>query len=93
MSNFRVGQKVVCVDDNWGPPIVGTSSGIYPPHKGTVLTIARLRKLWGSYFLAAEEYPPNIVFETCHFRPAVERGEETGLAILRKLLTDNRVDA
>lgn len=86
MTNFRVGQKVVCVDAR-SKRLGGAPLHAWPT-EGQVYTIS------GGYskfvYLSELGWP---AFYADRFRPAVERGEETGMSILRKILTDNRVDA
>jgi hypothetical protein len=86
---FRVGKKVVCVDDDWFPcaPVAGKAL----PLKGQVFTVSDVHVLGGFELVSLSEYVPRHVFAADHFRPAVEPGIETLNAI--RLNTDIPIDA
>lgn len=93
-NNFRVGQKVVCVSEGWVVAIQGY--GPLPmrfPIRGCIYTVAGFYDYGAKVGMYLEEFPRDSTFALHKFRPAVKRGEETGMSILRKLLTDNKVDA
>ncbi|MXN51881.1 hypothetical protein GR158_12185 [Shinella sp. AETb1-6] len=103
--NFRVGQKVVLVDDT---PRVG--DGIVPraraislgakyPVRGCVYAVRDIRttaisgevclllaELDNSHFVTAHGFKFEPGFSAWRFRPAVERGTDLGMSILRNLL-------
>ena len=80
MSNFRVGEKVVCVDadENWflTQDAIYTIVGILP---------GNFRQCDGLH-LAEIAHPSGLAFYASRFRPIVERKTDTGMAILQKLL-------
>lgn len=92
--NFRVGQKVVCVETKYREEFLS---------EGAVYTIADVigRRLAHSfdgagYFtaLVLDEVENINGFDARRFRPAIERGTESGMSILRNLLnkTDKPVE-
>ncbi|MCJ8053835.1 hypothetical protein GB928_018420 [Shinella curvata] len=103
--NFRIGQKVVLVDDSVrvGDGIVpkarATRLGAKYPVKGCVYTVRDVRtttisgeiclllvELDNSHFVAAHGFKFEPGFSAWRFRPAVERGTDLGMSILRSLL-------
>lgn len=52
MSNFKIGEKVVCVDDS-----EGNSSGIKSLKKGEIYTIKSIRKITGALSFNEVEAP------------------------------------
>lgn len=106
MCNFRVGQKVACVNDQWSGNGYERSRGIGCPLKaGSTYTVSgfcvvdafsmngifeRVQCL----LLAEVGHPSGRGFDARRFRPVVERGTETGMSILRELLnkTDKPVE-
>ena len=86
---FRIGQKVVCVDDR---PQEGASWDV-PPQKGAVYTVQWVGFHRYEHFLEALcvylceiNRPSGLPFFATRFRPIVERKTETGMAILREIL-------
>lgn len=75
--NFRVGQKVVCVN------AVGSDS----LRLGDVYTIESV--FWNGIGVTLVEAQPNkghVGFRSDRFRPVIERGTDLGMSILRSLL-------
>lgn len=89
--NFRVGQKVVCVDDS--------PRDERPVHvvKGHVYTIGSFCPLWGrkAVYLIEATAADNNPFWADRFRPIVERKTDISVFtdILRKVTKHDRVDA
>lgn len=92
--NFRVGQKVVCVDDTWVNPywIKNTPN---KPLLGAVYTIRCIRAgRRGCSVLIEEISNPlhssgiELGFYARRFRPLVERKTDTGMSILKSILAD-----
>ena len=91
MSNFRVDQKVVCIDDDWGSaPLEGQVQ--YWPKKNDVYTVRaitvngngkvfiRLREIMNP---ETDKHHEAEFWAEC-FRPVVER--KTDISVFRKLL-------
>lgn len=97
---FRVGQKVVCINDDWeeldGPEVVY-------PRKDAIYTVREVDAAPDETFLAFRELvnPPqdyNEGYLECHFaainfRPIVERKTDTGFAILEEIRKRESVPA
>lgn len=89
--NFRVGQKVVCVSDDWEEEYPGTLV-----RKGDILTISRMLLCdEGKTVLLefVEAFSPetdewSAGYDAAAFRPLVERKTDTGMAILKSILED-----
>ncbi len=82
--SFHVGQKVVCVDDS------PTPLGWPVPFKlREVVTVAGFT-ITGCVCLS--EYPNDVTlgFFAHRFRPLTDRSTDTGMAILRRILTDHK---
>jgi len=85
MSNFRVGQKVVCVNTDNAPTlemdrvytIVSVLGAKFPSRLGTYE--------YGVTVAEAAPLPGSIGFAACRFRPVVER--KTDIGIFRAMLT------
>lgn len=85
MSDFRIGQKVVCVNAKprpgtgwifWGPPVVGA-----------IYTVAgHCVSRWGDVCITLSEMDGQ--YRAVRFRPVVER--KTDIGIFTRMLTDNR---
>lgn len=92
MNNFKVSDKVVCVKRGaW----VGTRDKrqrAHGPIYGCVYRIQKIEPDFDSVYLRFAEFA-NRSFRYDRFRPAVERGTETGMTILRKILTEKKVEA
>jgi hypothetical protein len=87
-NNFRVGQKVVCVDD---VPREGGNCRVKYGHVYTVAAIGMSTR--NRPFLIVAEIDPSP-YEGWHrdrFRPAVER--KTDISIFTRMLTDDKVVA
>lgn len=92
---FRVGQKVVCVDDSgweswrasWLLPVTGTTYTIrsigHAYTNETQEPCIRLEELRNREAQVPGQEPN---FRASRFRPLVERKTETGMAILREIL-------
>ena len=92
-NNFRVGQRVVCINDDWHDEFRRETSG---PNRGSVNTIAEIgyHPDWPYLvLLGLNGWSDPPYYSAAHFRPAVERGTEAGMAILRKLLNKEKVGA
>lgn len=100
MSNFHVGQKVVCVHDEWVGSGIQTRLGILCPlQKGEVYTVSEVGLTDGIGLsgvratkpgIRVKEVPnpiPSKMWDAGRFRPVVERGTEKGMSILREILT------
>lgn len=100
---FRVGQKVVCVDDvphgKYAPwPVKGGLDGLT---KGTVYTIREIGAYCGEPVVWLNEITREIVpgwekygeqgFSPARFRPLVER--KTDISVFMKMLTPQGVEA
>jgi hypothetical protein len=84
--NFRVGQKVVCVDAS-----EGENSGMVLLRKGAVYTVAEIcpetrHGHRGLYVVEVSEAFSFPGFKVERFRPAVER--KTGISVFTKILDD-----
>lgn len=99
--NFTVGQKVVCVNDNW------YLADMYVdrlPKNGEILTIRSIQvgAVCDGIFLRFEEIrnPPRkfqeffaeIEFDSISFRPVVSKGMETLMSLLHKKPTDGPIE-
>lgn len=97
MSVFRVGQKVVCVDDDWASWQVSDMrrAGIASPVKGNIYTVRSVEMMDGDAFiLLSEIVNPIIVYsdigrgeqgwDPVIFRPVVER--KTDISIFKAML-------
>ncbi len=95
MTNFRVGQKVVFVDDskpfggyfmNFKLPVVGTVytiRAIIPDQDGGSLLLREIRNGKGT---CAKTYDRHEVSFACwRFRPVVERNSSAGMEILERI--------
>lgn len=95
MSNFRVGQKVVCVDDCF------PSTHLALPVRGAVYTVREIVPDWfpGRTALRLEEIinpetpwsdltMSEVAFNARRFRPLVEKKTDTGMSILTQILRD-----
>lgn len=98
--SFRVGQKVVCVDDTsvegsrWFP---GSQ-----PKKGVVHTVREVGrtvrgfvglqlqeiKLQAAFGFYSHQRQEDAFYRADRFRPVIERKTETGMAVLRKIASD-----
>ena len=94
---FRIGQKVVCVDDVPRAGFDGWHPDCDIPQKGSVYTVREIGlTVYGDPGLKLEEIrccvrsSGNEHVDTFYFaqrfRPVVERKTETGMAILREIL-------
>lgn len=90
MSNFRVGQKVVCI--NATGSAVLRKGHIYTVWEtfGFVLPTGLGVEDTGISLVEIEPQTSHYGFAASRFRPAVEPGTETGMSILRELL--NKAD-
>jgi deoxyribodipyrimidine photolyase-like uncharacterized protein len=85
--NFRVGQRVVCVDAK--PRFYSTCHLI----EGAIYTIVGFREFsprWRAAWVAEVQSQSKNGFFADRFRPVVERKTDTGMAILTKILDDVR---
>ncbi len=92
-NNFRVGQKVVCIskDEEWALyDASGTRLGTRRVGYGQVFTCTGFCDEWSVPAITLEGFPREA-FHAAFFRPAVERGTDTGMAILTKILKDDLV--
>ena len=83
MSNFRVGQKVVCVDDSLP---ANPWHCAYPLKKNQIYIISSLE---GPDHIAIDG--SRRAWQNWRFRPLVDRKTDTGMAILTKILDGSRV--
>lgn len=97
--NFRVGQKVVCINDEWNAFHAGIaiSMGVRLPIAGQVYTLRGIEVRGERTDLYLAEIVNPVIeyadvgfaeqgFHYLRFRPVVERGTEKGMSILRDLL-------
>lgn len=99
MSSFRVGQKVVCVNGDfsnvrsfgYGTEILPQTNEIYTireivphPKYGVCLRLVEIRNEPLDYSDGVHE----CGFHATRFRSVVDRGTDTGLAILKKICSD-----
>ena len=86
MTIWRKGMKAVCIKrDSWHHVIINVPAD--GPRFGDVLTVTRVWANCGYQVLDFAEWPNTRVgFGAGRFRPTVEPGTETGMAILRKIL-------
>jgi hypothetical protein len=84
---FRVGQKVVCIEDR---PIYGGVWRDDVPVKGNVYTIARIRPgVYGDYVsFDLVELKSRIGYRASRFRPVVER--KTSIAVFTAMLNTSK---
>lgn len=104
MCNFRVGQKVVCINDadgesHWLVPTVGDMDGLT---RGCVYTVREIYfdVVWAKTLVRLEEIrrPPCLLdgqpfecgFYPERFRPVVDR--KTDISIFTAMLTDTKVE-
>lgn len=82
--NFRVGQKVVCVDASPG------KHGYAPRYvnKGEIYTVSRLTVSNDGPALRLIEvnFDPQDWLLCKRFRPLIEKSTDTGMAVLREIL-------
>jgi hypothetical protein len=83
MNNLHVGQKVVCVKKSaWTEP--GTPG---PAYRDVCTIEGFVREVeTGDLFLKLKEFSWPDTFWAIHFRPLVERSQDKGMTVLRKLL-------
>lgn len=96
--NFRVGQKVVCVDDQWHDE--NWAGFPCPLNVGKVYTIKKIGASEKTVFMGKKGYPSLTLHEVDHpygdfagfahdrFRPVVER--KTDISIFKALLTPSK---
>ena len=99
MNNLRIGQKVVCIDDDWGPMPVDMAGHVQRwPKKDDVYTVRTIdvEKSTSKVFIRLHEIvnpesdkDREAEFWAECFRPVVER--ETDIAIFEKMLDGSRV--
>lgn len=93
MTNFRVGQKVVCVSDNWYP--MNRSKGPLPV-KGEIYTIDMIG-MSGALFLAEFHWTHyeygRVNFAPYCFRPVDDTFGEVVAEIIEKQLELETVEA
>jgi hypothetical protein len=99
MSNFRVGQKVVCVADYWTKDCY---DGVRYPTEGEVYTLRTVEfdERHGCVFVHLEEIKNPVLryqggmlessFDALAFRPLVER--KTDISIFKAMLTPKTVE-
>ena len=93
MNNFRVDQKVVCIDDDWGPAPMGGGQVQHWPKKDDVYTVCTIAvqgsnskvfiRLHQVVNPKTDEHHEAEFWAEC-FRPVVER--KTDISVFRKLL-------
>jgi len=96
---FRVGQKVVCIDDGDDPGLpAGEQSDWTPderPIMGHIYTVRRCFIARGNLILhldeiarsatAQETWGPDVGYGAFRFRPLAEKKTDTGFAILEEI--------
>lgn len=84
--SFAVGQKIVCINDDWVLPLGGIPSDALVPQKDQVYVCAGY---WGAIreyvFVFLEEDRSRSGYLESHFRPLTER--KTDITIFEQLLT------
>jgi hypothetical protein len=98
MSNFRIGQKVVCVDGlvRWPPSRPKKNGEVY-----TIIDKGRSYFDGGTpvvYLAEIKNTPPrfngrDVGYKARRFRPVVEKSNDAGMAVLKKMLEPTKVDA
>lgn len=93
---FYVGQKVVCIDDDWSKSTLPNYERIPKPCKGQVYTINEIveeEKTWLMFVEIDTEAVTGLVtgFASYHFRPVVER--KTDISVFEAMLKPARVEA
>lgn len=73
MSRFKVGQKVVCINDKFH-----NTNGIHwaCPKKGDVLTVLDIRGFFATPYLSFEELDRDSFFQSDFFAPIEENTDE-----------------
>lgn len=92
MCNFRVGQKVVCVNDGLHPQ-TGKATSVKAGTVYTVSGVARNNDCHGYGGIAIREADPVhhiMFFAAWRFRPLAER--KTDISQLQRMLTDTKVE-
>jgi hypothetical protein len=88
--NFRVGQKIVCIDDGLHPEAPYHTVGKPMLTKGAIYTMAgsagRLSNYGRVPCILLKEFNWPKGYRVTRFRPVVARSTETGMAMLRPLL-------
>ena len=95
---FRIGQRVVCVDDSncMDDPDAGVRASIVA---GQIYTIAWAGEHTGSYCVRLvgikrqNPHWPDWPFSALRFRPVQERKRETDISIFLKILSPMKVEA
>lgn len=89
MSNFHVGQKVVCVRDELAPTL--TKGSIYTI-KAVLpgLGVTAIGDLMGFGILVDEAEPDGDGFDPRRFRPVAKR--KTDISQFQRMLTDTKVE-
>lgn len=86
MSNFHVGQKVVCVERRWANAVdCNVDPAMVPekvPHYGEVVTVRKLEIYLGDVLIGLNEF--GHLYHAEGFRPVVER--KTDISVFTALL-------
>ena len=77
--NFRVGQKVVCVD---------AGGWVQRLSNGKTYTVTAIGEAFNRNWVGLYETPGkhDLQWESRRFRPLIEKSTDTGMAILREIL-------
>lgn len=86
--SFNKGQRVCCINDDWGPPYRGTEAYVHPVC-GQVYTIDAIES--DHLVLAEIANTRPCSYYHLHFRPVVER--KTSIAIFERMLRPEHVGA
>ena len=87
---FTVGQKVVCINDNWDTAANKPPCDTGPnPIKGDVCTISLFHEYLKWVFIGLKEHSEWIVFNPDHFKPLEEK--EIDISIFTKMLKPRSV--
>lgn len=93
---FHIGQKVVCVDDDWSHPLRHEVMTV--PQKNIVYEVRGFDPsareadfIWLVEICNPPVYGAEPSFAATSFRPLISRSTESGMSILRGILNGQRI--
>ena len=90
MSNFKKGDRVVCINDNWDRDVTIPSS--HPaPKKGDLLTINWVGDVYNKLFVGFEEMSQEDCFFSYHFEKVRDHLSTTASKELAYKLFEERI--